>query len=99
MNLQDRGCSSACIFQVGSEPAGRTERHRPRPAQAGEQQTIRVTKRLLADNTAHDAIRKFDASLSSWYRANTVPFDDNDARLLPTTEYDRFTSHMRNSRT
>jgi hypothetical protein len=60
---------------------------------------IRVTKRLLADNTAYDAIRKFDSALSSWYRANTVPFDDNDARLLPTTEYDRFTTHMRNSRT
>lgn len=60
---------------------------------------LRVTKRLLADNSAYDAVRKFDANLSTWYRANTVPFDDHDASLLPTTEYDRFTTYMRNART
>ena len=86
MSLQDRASArQPAPLQVGSEPAGQ---NRAPPTSAtrkrANSKAIRVTKRLLADNTAYDAIRKFDAALSSWYRANTVPFDDNEtARLLP----------------
>jgi len=58
-----------------------------------------VTKRLLQGNTAFDAIRKFDTAFSAWNRKQTLPWDDNGTRLLPTVNYDPYMAHVRLQRT
>ena len=60
--------------------------------------SIGVTKRLLQGNPAYDAVRKFDSALAVWNRTQTLPWDDNGTRLLPTMQYDPYMAYMRQAR-
>ena len=64
-----------------------------------DSKSIGVTKRLLQGNPAFDAIRKFDTALHVWNREQTLPWNDDGTRLLPTLQYDAYMAHMRNART
>ena len=57
-----------------------------------------VTKRLLQGNPAYDAIRKFDAALGLWNRTQTLPWNDDGTRMLPTLQYDTYMTYMRQAR-
>ena len=64
-----------------------------------DSKSIGVTKRLLQGNPAFDAVRKFDAALHVWNRTQTLPWNDDGTRLLPTLQYDAYMTHMRHART
>ena len=64
-----------------------------------DSKSIGVTKRLLQGNPAFDAVRKFDTALHLWNREQTLPWNDDGTRLLPTLQYDAYMAHMRTART
>jgi hypothetical protein len=64
----------------------------------GDAESFRVTKRLLAGNKAHKAIRTFDSSLAEYHRKHTLPWDDKGTRLLPVLSFDGHTKYIRDAR-
>lgn len=64
-----------------------------------DSKSIGVTKRLLQGNPAFDAVRKFDTALHVWNRTQTLPWNDDGTRLLPTLQYDAYMTYMRQART
>jgi hypothetical protein len=75
-----------------NEAAAVAQRH------GADSKSIGVTKRLLQGNAAFDAVRKFDSALHVWNRAQTLPWDDDGTRMLPTLQYDAYMTYVRSAR-
>jgi hypothetical protein len=53
-----------------------------------------VHKKLLGDCTELDAVQKFTANARNVHYACTMPWSDTGLRLLPTTQYFKYTQEM-----
>jgi hypothetical protein len=100
MSLHDKAILTS--LSLGKFGLNRHDDHEAREVarRAGaDSKSVSVTKRLLQGNPAYDAVRKFDAALGTWNRKQTLPWNDDGTRMLPTLQYDAYMTSMRQART
>jgi hypothetical protein len=99
MSLKDKAIlTTLSLGKFGLNRKDEDEAREVARRHGADSKSFAVTKRLLQGNPDYDAIRKFDAALGVWNRAQTLPWNDDGTRLLPTLQYDAYMTYMRQAR-